>query len=167
MKRWFVARGKVKHGPFALRDLRILASKGELSPHDMILAEGTRTWTTAGTISGLFPALSALELGKILNRWREPHRPPHYRGAHRSVGRAVHRWQHRAARRPWRQHECRRGVGLYLASSSADGSGPVLALCAVCPQGVTGKVSKDERKEGCFDTMNRGAFSFSGRSDPS
>lgn len=51
---WHVARGKVKEGPFTLEQMKGLVLQGVLSPTDMVLQDGARRWTAAGTVEGLF-----------------------------------------------------------------------------------------------------------------
>lgn len=55
MNQWYLARGKVKKGPYSLAELQALASKGDLGTLDMLLQEGTQQWVAAGAVSGLFP----------------------------------------------------------------------------------------------------------------
>lgn len=47
---WFLARDKKKLGPYNWKQLLKLAEAGELSPFDMLLAEGATKWVRAGTL---------------------------------------------------------------------------------------------------------------------
>jgi predicted Zn finger-like uncharacterized protein len=51
---WFVARDKVKLGPYSSAQLKELAKTGQLWPEDMVLKEGERKWVAASAIKGLF-----------------------------------------------------------------------------------------------------------------
>jgi predicted Zn finger-like uncharacterized protein len=51
---WYVARDKVKLGPFSSAQLKELAKTGQLWPEDMVLKEGERKWVAASAIKGLF-----------------------------------------------------------------------------------------------------------------
>jgi hypothetical protein len=53
---YYVARDKVKKGPFSLAQLSSAARDGTLRPADMVLPDGTQKWRAANEISGLFPA---------------------------------------------------------------------------------------------------------------
>ncbi len=56
---WFYARERQKFGPVSLAQLRQLAAGGQLQPTDMLLREGTTTWTPASALAGLFGAQPA------------------------------------------------------------------------------------------------------------
>ncbi len=60
MDQWYVARGKVKEGPYSRAQLQALAGKGELRAADMLLQPGTQRWIAAGQVLGLLPATSAV-----------------------------------------------------------------------------------------------------------
>jgi hypothetical protein len=52
--KWFVAREKVKLGPYSSAQLKELAQTAQLFPEDMVLREGERKWVAASAIEGLF-----------------------------------------------------------------------------------------------------------------
>jgi hypothetical protein len=54
--RWYIARNKVRVGPFSAWDLRQLAGYGLLRPGEFLLAEGAAKWVEAASVPGLFPA---------------------------------------------------------------------------------------------------------------
>jgi hypothetical protein len=56
---WHYAVNNKKCGPIARTELEQLAAAGKLLPSDMVLPEGSKQWTSAGLIDGLFPALAA------------------------------------------------------------------------------------------------------------
>lgn len=73
--RWFVARNRQKHGPFALTQLQQMAVAGQLQPTDMLLEEGQQKWYPALEIEGLFPAAVPVD-GDTHGIKREPHPVP-------------------------------------------------------------------------------------------
>jgi GYF domain 2 len=56
MDRWYVARGKVKKGPFSIAQLHSLAGRGVLRSTDMLLSQGAQKWVEAREVAGLFAA---------------------------------------------------------------------------------------------------------------
>ena len=52
--KWYIARNKKKHGPITWREVQNLAANGKLQPTDMLLQEGSKKWTQASSIAGLF-----------------------------------------------------------------------------------------------------------------
>jgi hypothetical protein len=53
--RWYIARNKVKVGPFSGSDIKQLAACGLLKPAEYIWPEGAKKWVEAGSVPGLFP----------------------------------------------------------------------------------------------------------------
>jgi hypothetical protein len=53
--RWFIARDKVKVGPFSAADLKQLASFGLVQPGDHVWLDGATKWVLASSVPGLFP----------------------------------------------------------------------------------------------------------------
>src|SRR5947209_13029005 len=58
MDQWYVARGKVKQGPYSRAQLQVAARNGTLAASDMVLQEGAQNWTAADQVAGLFPVPS-------------------------------------------------------------------------------------------------------------
>jgi GYF domain 2 len=52
--RWFIARNKVRVGPFAIGDLQQLARCGLLQPTEYVWMEGAAKWVEASRLPGLF-----------------------------------------------------------------------------------------------------------------
>jgi hypothetical protein len=52
---WYIARNKVRVGPFTASDLKQLASCGLLRPAEFVWREGSAKWVEAVAIPGLFP----------------------------------------------------------------------------------------------------------------
>jgi hypothetical protein len=52
---WYVARGKVREGPYAIEQLRAMLVSGALVTTDMIWQEGTLAWKRADAVEELFP----------------------------------------------------------------------------------------------------------------
>jgi hypothetical protein len=52
---YFTKNGKDRLGPFTFEQLRQLAAGGLLAPANLVLEDGSRKWTPAGSIQGLFP----------------------------------------------------------------------------------------------------------------
>jgi hypothetical protein len=52
---WYIARNKVKVGPFTGSEIKQLASCGLLQPKEYIWPEGAKKWVEAATVPGLFP----------------------------------------------------------------------------------------------------------------
>src|SRR5262249_48358254 len=61
MDQWYVARGKVKKGPFSRAQLQTLARKGVLRPSDMLWRQGTQKWLAAHELPGLLPPKEAVQ----------------------------------------------------------------------------------------------------------
>src|SRR5262249_15275363 len=55
MDRWYYAHGNQRMGPILSAELRQLCSKGQLSPTDMVLKEGSQHWTAVATVPELLP----------------------------------------------------------------------------------------------------------------
>ena len=49
---WYVAKGKLKLGPFSFDHLKELARTGELLPIDMVLQVGVPKWRSAREVEG-------------------------------------------------------------------------------------------------------------------
>jgi hypothetical protein len=56
---WYYAKGNDKHGPVSGRELKQLATKGELVPTDMVWRTGMEDWQPANSVTGLFDESSA------------------------------------------------------------------------------------------------------------
>ena len=54
---WHYAKGGEKHGPIRAAQLKELATKGQLSPDDLVWREDMTEWRKASTVKGLFPDL--------------------------------------------------------------------------------------------------------------
>lgn len=54
-ERWFIARDKIKVGPFSAGDLKQLARVGVLRTDEHVWLEGAGKWVEAGSLPGLFP----------------------------------------------------------------------------------------------------------------
>lgn len=52
--RWYLARQKKSYGPYTLAQLRLLAARGDLTPDDWLLKEGTKQWFRAGALDAAF-----------------------------------------------------------------------------------------------------------------
>jgi hypothetical protein len=69
MGRWYCTHENQILGPISSTELQQLCSKGQLSPTDMLLQEGSRHWTTVATVPEFLPkpAESAIALRSL--RW--------------------------------------------------------------------------------------------------
>ncbi len=52
--KWYIARNKKRHGPITWKQVQDLAATGKLQPTDMLLQEGSKKWSAASSIPGLF-----------------------------------------------------------------------------------------------------------------
>ncbi len=55
---WYYMRDGQQHGPVSSAELRQLANSGQLSPDDLVWKEGASKWIPAGSVKGLFPAVT-------------------------------------------------------------------------------------------------------------
>jgi uncharacterized protein (TIGR03067 family) len=53
---WYVRRDGKEIGPISDGELRSLATRGDLSPDDLVWKKGLNEWANAGTVTGLFPS---------------------------------------------------------------------------------------------------------------
>ncbi|MBN1591326.1 MAG: DUF4339 domain-containing protein [Pirellulales bacterium] len=51
---WYYARDDQRFGPLSTADIKRLADRGKLTPHDLVWREGMTDWTEAEQIKGLF-----------------------------------------------------------------------------------------------------------------
>ena len=59
MKLWYVARGEQKAGPYPLKQLRVMADAGNLSPEDRIRRHDQQEWTRAAEVPHVFDGVGA------------------------------------------------------------------------------------------------------------
>src|SRR5580765_3913889 len=55
MDQWYIARGKVKKGPYSFSQLQKEAAEGSIHATDKVLQPGAQEWVAPGQVSGLFP----------------------------------------------------------------------------------------------------------------
>jgi hypothetical protein len=71
--KWYHSKdGKTKVGPISPDELQNLARTGQLSPTDLVWAEGMEKWVVAANFAGLFPALVHRPNGGFLSRFCLP-----------------------------------------------------------------------------------------------
>lgn len=67
-RRWYVAKGKQRLGPFSAAQLQRLVAEGRLGPEQMVLLEGAKKWCPAGSITTLVFQQKAIHLDASAHR---------------------------------------------------------------------------------------------------
>jgi hypothetical protein len=56
---WYIARGENRAGPYPLKQLRVMAGSGSLSPDDRICRHDQAQWTRAAEVPHVFEGAAA------------------------------------------------------------------------------------------------------------
>jgi hypothetical protein len=72
---WYIARNKIKFGPFSTNQLHQLAVLGLVKPGEFVLAEGARKWVEVASVDGVLPAAEVRKRYwlSIANKAQGPH----------------------------------------------------------------------------------------------